>query len=230
MFKSIFTQTTESTISVSESITALIVAVILGILIALAYMVVNRKEGYQKNFILGLAILPGIVCVVIMLVGSNVARAFSLAGAFALVRFRSAPGTAKDISVVFFSMATGLACGLGFVTFAGTFAVIMAAVLVLLNLVNFGTYKDNRRQLKIIVPENLNYMGLFDDIFNEYTSQNELKRAKTTNMGTMFELTYLVSLKQNVNEKEFIDKIRVRNGNLNVILGQILNQTSEMLN
>ena len=125
MFESIFTSTSENTISISQSMLGILVAVVIGLVIAFVYTLVSKKDGYNKSFIIGLALLPAIVAAVILLVGSNVARAFSMAGAFALVRFRSAPGSAKDISVVFFAMATGLACGLGFVTFAGCFAVII---------------------------------------------------------------------------------------------------------
>ena len=116
MFESIFTSTSENTISISQSMLGILVAVVIGLVIAFVYTLVSKKDGYNKSFIIGLALLPAIVAAVILLVGSNVARAFSMAGAFALVRFRSAPGSAKDISVVFFAMATGLACGLGFVT------------------------------------------------------------------------------------------------------------------
>lgn len=178
-----------------------------------------RKDGYGKNFIVGLVLLPAIVAVVILLIGSNVARAFSMAGAFALVRFRSAPGNAKDIAVVFFTMAAGLACGLGYVTFAILFVVIIALVMVVLSLSGFGGRNSGYRQLKVTIPENLNYTDAFDDVFDKYVTSRELRRVKTTNMGTLFELTYNVKMKNNVNEKQFIDELRVKNSNLNIILG-----------
>ncbi len=182
-------------------------------------MYICRRDGYGKNFIVGLVILPAVVAAVILLIGSNVARAFSMAGAFALVRFRSAPGNAKDIAVVFFAMASGLACGLGYVTFACAFVILMLVVLVVLNLLHFGDDRSGSKQLKLTVPENLNYSHVFDEVFEKYTTQSTLRRVRTTNMGTMYELTYSVSMKRNADEKEFIDHLRMRNGNLNITLG-----------
>ncbi len=202
------------------------VALILGLIIGVAYMFACRKEGYGKNFIVGLVLLPAIVSVVILLIGSNVARAFSMAGAFALVRFRSAPGNAKDISVVFFAMAAGLACGLGYVTFAAVFVAALAAVLLLLSATGFAESDKGVKQLKVVIPENLNYTNVFDEVFEKYISKAELKKVKTTNMGTMFELTYNVAVKKGADEKAFIDDLRVRNGNLNIMLGMAENDAS----
>jgi len=194
-------------------------AIVLGLIIGIAYMYICKKDGYGKNFIIGLVILPAIVAVVILLIGSNVARAFSMAGAFALVRFRSAPGNAKDIAIVFFAMASGLACGLGYVLFAAVFVVLILLVLILLNLIHFADYASGIKQLKITIPENLNYNNVFDDLFEKYTAQAQLHKVKTTNMGTMYELTYNVCMRQNADEKAFIDELRMRNGNFNIILG-----------
>lgn len=194
-------------------------AIILGLLIGIAYMYLCKKEGYGKNFIIGLVILPAIVAVVILLIGSNVARAFSMAGAFALVRFRSAPGNAKDIAIVFFAMASGLACGLGYVLFAVVFVVVLLAFLILLNFIHFADHSLENRQLKITIPENLNFNNVFDDLLDKYTTKSQLVKVKTTNMGTMYELTYNVSMKKEADEKAFIDELRMRNGNFNIILG-----------
>ena len=193
----------------------LLTALVLGLLIGIAYMIACKKDGYNKNFIIGLVLLPAIVSVVILLIGSNVARAFSMAGAFALVRFRSAPGNAKDIAVVFFTMAAGLAC----VAFAAIFAVVIILVLIVLSVSNFGDMASGNRQLKITIPENLNYTDAFNEVFDSYTTNSQLRKVKTTNMGTLFELTYTVALKKDVNEKDFIDALRVKNGNLNIVLG-----------
>ena len=138
MFESIFTSTAQNTISIGPAMLGLLTALVLGLLIGIAYMIACKKDGYNKNFIIGLVLLPAIVSVVILLIGSNVARAFSMAGAFALVRFRSVPGSAKDIAIVFFAMASGLACGLGYVTFACVFVVIMIVILILLTVFNFA--------------------------------------------------------------------------------------------
>ncbi|WP_092450700.1 DUF4956 domain-containing protein [[Clostridium] fimetarium] len=230
MLESIFTTTTENTISISSAILGLVAAIIIGFAIGISYMLASKKKGYNLDFIIGLVILPAIVSVVILLIGSNVARAFSMAGAFALVRFRSAPGSAKDIAVVFFSMASGLACGLGYITFAAIFVTAIIVVLLALSLSTFGEKKSCSKQLKITIPENLNYQSAFDDIFDSYTQKTELRNVKTTNMGTLFELTFIVGMKTNINEKAFIDEIRCRNGNLNISLGLIPDQSYSMLN
>lgn len=230
MFNTIFTAVSDGSISIAQAAIAIGTAFIIGFIIAAVYMFMCKKEGYQKNFIIGLAMLPAVVAVVILLVGSNVARAFSMAGAFALVRFRSAPGSAKDISIVFFTMAAGLACGLGYVTFAVVFTVVMLLVLIGATLMGFGDRRADRKQLKITIPENLNYSSVFDDIFDKYTSEYRLERVKTANMGTMFELTYDVRLKDNDNEKQFIDELRVRNGNLNIMMSLIQDGGSAVLN
>lgn len=196
-------------------------AVIIGLVIGITYMFACKKSGYNKEFIVGLVLLPAIVSVVIMLIGSNVARAFSMAGAFALVRFRSAPGNAKDIAVVFFAMASGLACGLGYITFAVIFTLVIILVLVTLSITNFADKNAGKRQLRITIPENLNYTHAFDGIFDNFLSSKELTKVKTTNMGTMFELTYIIEMNKDINEKEFIDSLRVVNGNLNITLGMI---------
>ena len=198
-------------------------AVIIGLVIGITYMYACNKSEYNKDLIVGLVLLPAIVSVVIMLIGSNVARAFSMAGAFALVRFRSAPGNAKDIAVVFFAMASGLACGLGYITFAVIFTVVIILVLVTLSITNFADKNAGKRQLRITIPENLNYTHAFDGIFDNFLSSKELTKVKTTNMGTMFELTYIIEMNKDINEKEFIDSLRVVNGNLNITLGMIDN-------
>ena len=230
MFESIFTTTTENAISISESMLGVAVAVVIGLVIAFVYTLISKKDGYNKSLIVGLALLPAIVAAVILLVGSNVARAFSMAGAFALVRFRSAPGSAKDISIVFFSMASGLACGLGFVTFAVCFTVLSLVVLVIISVTGFGGSSDYKKQLRITIPENLNYMTVFDDVFEKYLSENVLRKVKTTNMGPMFELTYECRMKDDNTQKQFIDELRVRNGNLNITMGTVPNSDGSILN
>ncbi len=230
MFNTIFTTATDGSINVAQAAIAIGAAFIIGFIIASVYMFMCKKEGYQKNFIIGLAMLPAVVAVVILLVGSNVARAFSMAGAFALVRFRSAPGSAKDISIVFFTMAAGLACGLGYVTFAAVFVACMLVVLIGATAAGFGDRNADKKQLKITIPENLNYSTVFDDIFDKYTSEHTMNRVKTTNMGTMYELTYEVKLKEDAPEKEFIDQLRMRNGNLNITIALMQDNGNTMLN
>ncbi len=230
MFNTIFTTTTDGSINMAQAAIAIGAAFIIGFIIATVYMFMCKNEGYQKNFIIGLAILPAVVAVVILLVGSNVARAFSMAGAFALVRFRSAPGSAKDISIVFFTMAAGLACGLGYVSFAAVFVAVMLVVLIAATVLGFADNNYDKKQLKITIPEDLNYNTVFDDVFDKYTSEHTMSRVKTTNMGTMYELTYEVKLKKDAPEKEFIDQLRIRNGNLNITMGLMPENINTMLN
>ena len=228
MFESIFTSTADNSINISQAAISLGASIVIGVIIAIVYMYISKKEGYQKNFIIGLLMLPAVVSVVILLVGSNVARAFSMAGAFALVRFRSVPGSAKDIAIVFFAMASGLACGLGYVTFACVFVVIMIVILILLTVFNFAQPHTDIKQMRITIPESLNYSDVFDDVMNKFTEKAELRKVKTTNMGTMFELSYNVVVKDSVNEKEFIDNLRMRNGNLNISLSVAENDNNNL--
>lgn len=165
--------------------------------------------------------MPAVVTIVIMLVGSNIARAFSLAGAFALVRFRSVPGDSKDIASVFFAMSTGLATGMGYIGFAFAATGIIGVIYFVLMRSGYAVRKRTDKELKITIPEDMNYQGAFDDLFNKYTKKNSLDRIKTTNLGTLYELTYHVSMNETTNEKEFIDEIRCRNGNLNIVLCNI---------
>ena len=192
-------------------------ALVLGVLTALVFSFRNKHSG---SLILALAVLPPIVTLVIMMVNGNIGAGLAVAGTFSLVRFRSAPGTAKEICGLFMSTAIGITCGMGFIGIAAVFFLVMAVFLVLLSLFRFGETAASSRQLKITIPENLDYDGLFDDIFEKYTSRHELVRVKTTNMGTLYELTYTINLKTPEVSKQFIDDIRCRNGNLNIICGR----------
>ena len=149
------------------------------------------------------------------------ARAFSIAGVFALVRYRSIPGDGKDIAFVFMAMASGLACGLGYLTLGLAVVIVLSVVVVLVNFAGTKIVKSECRQLRILIPEDMDYQGVFDDIFKEYATKTSLERIKTTNMGTLYELTYHVYLKNGINEKKFMDSIRCRNGNLTIILSKI---------
>lgn len=141
----------------------------------------------------------------------------AVAGAFSLVRFRSVPGTAREIGAIFLAMAIGLATGMGYVALAAIFFVIVAAALLALTAMSFGERSPRERLLKITIPENLDYDGLFDDIFRQYTSSHTLERVKTTNMGTLYELQYHITLKEAQVPKAFLDALRCRNGNLNIL-------------
>lgn len=187
-------------------------------MISLVYIITNKKKVYSGSLSITMIILPAVVTVIIMLVGSNIARAFSLAGAFSLVRFRSTPGDSKDISYVFLSMAIGLATGMGYIGFAAIVTLILCLTMILLSQLNFGVIKTIDKQLRITIPEDMNYQNVFDDLFQKYTNKSTLERVKTTNLGTLYELTYGVTMKNDNEEKEFLDELRTRNGNLNIIL------------
>jgi len=191
---------------------------VLGIIIALFYM---YKSNYNKSFVVMLVLLPAIVGAVIGIVNGDIGTGIAVMGAFSLVRFRSIPGTAKEIGYIFFAMAVGLGTGMGYVPYAAVFTVLVGTASRLLFGSRFGEPKQARKQLRITIPESLNYNGLFDDLFVQYTKMNKLKRIKTTNMGSLFQLTYDIILKDETKEKEMIDQLRCRNGNLDIICGYI---------
>ena len=178
------------------------------------------RNRYTKSFAVTLALLPSVVCVVIMMVNGNVGAGVAVAGAFSLVRFRSVPGTAKEICALFLAMGIGLIAGMGYLGFAALFALVMCLAFVIYNCLSLGVEKKTLRYktLNVTIPEDLDYSGIFDDIFAEYTDSHALTRVKTTNMGSMFRLTYQITLKKTVSEKEMIDKLRCRNGNLEISL------------
>lgn len=193
------------------------VSLLFGVLAALLCL---RQEKSSRSFALTLAMLPAVVQVIIMLVNGNIGTGVAVAGAFGLVRFRSAAGTAREISMIFLAMAIGLATGMGYVLIAALFFCIMAAFLLLLQQLRFGCEKENVRELKITIPENLDCDGLFDDLFRVYTYEAELERVRTSNMGTLYELDYKVILKDEHKIKAFLDELRSRNGNLNISCGR----------
>ena len=191
-------------------------SIVLGVFCAIIYMYRNR---YNKSFVVTLALMPLIVQLVIMLVNGNLGAGVAVMGAFSLVRFRSIPGTAKDIGSIFCAMAVGLATGMGYLAAALVILVCFSIVNVILNMSKFGERNQGEKQLKITIPENLDYMGIFDDLFEKYTKGYQLTQVRTTNMGSLFELTYTINLKSEQEEKQFIDDIRCRNGNLKIVCG-----------
>lgn len=227
IFKGIFDSAASAVISPLDFLLCLGAALVLGIVLAFTY---TYKSRYTKSFIITLAILPAIVCVVIMMVNGNVGAGVAVAGAFSLVRFRSAPGTAREIAAIFLAMGSGLMCGMGYLAFAAIFTVIMSLLFVLYNMVDFGLSKSMavNKSLKITIPEDLDYTSVFDDIFEEYTTRRELERVKSTNMGSMFRLTYSITLRDAAKEKEFIDKLRTRNGNLEIVISRVETNTGEL--
>ena len=215
IFKGIFDSSETAAISVSDFLLCIGVSLIIGVLLALAY---TYKSRYTKSFVLTLSIIPAVVCAIIMMVNGNIGAGVAVAGAFSLVRFRSVPGTAKEIGTIFLAMSTGLMAGMGYLGYAVLFAIILIVIMLLYQVIGLGSGKKNMRDrtLRITIPENLNYTHAFDDLFEKYTISRENISTKTTNMGSLFRLTYHVTMKNPDDEKEFIDAIRCRNGNLEV--------------
>lgn len=217
LFRGIFDSDLVATISISDFLLCMGVSLVLGLVLALAY---RFRSRYTKSFVTTLALLPAVVCVVIMLVNGNVGTGVAVAGAFSLVRFRSVPGTAREICALFIAMGIGLICGMGYLGFAVLFAVVLCAAFLAYGILDFGTKKNADKILSVTIPEDLNYTTVFDDLFETYTTAHDLIRVKTTNMGSMFRLTYRVTLRDAAQEKAFLDAIRCRNGNLEITVSR----------
>ena len=219
LFKGLFDTDLTTVISVTDFLLCLGTSLVVGLIMAFAYMYRTR---YTKSFVITLALLPAVVCVVIMMVNGNVGTGVAVAGAFSLVRFRSVPGTAKEICTLFLAMGAGLIAGMGYLGFALLFTLVLCVMFVLYNRLDFGTKKNSEtfKTITITIPEDLDYSGVFDDIFSEFTKSHDLIRVKSTNMGSMFKLTYNVMLRDITREKEMIDKIRCRNGNLEITVSK----------
>lgn len=219
IFKGLFDTDMTVVISVSDFLLCVGASLLLGLLIAAGYAYRNRYTG---SFLVTLALLPAAVCVVIMMVNGNIGAGVAVAGAFSLVRFRSAPGTAKEIGVLFLAMGAGLIAGMGYLAYAFLFTVILTGVNMLYTrfLSNGGRGRSLRRTMRITIPEDLDYEGVFDEVLAAYTDECELTAVKTTNMGSLFRLTYDLTLKRAGSEKEMIDLLRRRNGNLEITLSR----------
>ena len=219
IFGGLFDTEMTSVIPVSDFLICVGCSLVIGLILAFAYMVRTR---YTKSFVATLAMLPAVVCVVIMMVNGNVGTGVAVAGAFSLVRFRSVPGSAKEIGAIFLAMGTGLVVGMGYLGYAFLFAIVLGFVSMLYNRFDFGSRKNSAlyKTLHITIPEDLDYTGVFDGILKKYTSAYELTQVKTTNMGSLFRLTYNLILRDAKNEKELIDKLRCRNGNLEITVSK----------
>lgn len=215
VFKGLFDSDWMSVISLSDFLLCIGFSLFLGIIIAVSYM---YRTKYTQSFVVTLALLPTVVCVVIMMVNGNIGAGVAVAGAFSLVRFRSVAGSAKEICTLFLAMGAGLISGMGYLGFSLVFTVIVCAAFMLYNRLNFGTRRNSAqsRIIRITIPEDLDYTDVFEDVFQEYLASFELTHVKTTNMGSMFRLTYEIVLKDAAKEKEMIDRLRCRNGNLEI--------------
>lgn len=227
LFKGVFDTDMTTVIPLSDFLVCVGSALVIGMILAGCYMWGTR---YTKSFVATLAMLPAIVCVVIMMVNGNVGAGVAVAGAFSLVRFRSVPGSAKEIGAIFLAMGTGLVIGMGYIGYAFLVAVILGGMTLLYNHLNFGAEKSMTlyKTLHITIPEDLDYTGVFDKILKRYTKECELVQVKTTNMGSLFRLTYQLKLKKAEDEKKVIDELRCRNGNLEITVSRQENIIGEL--
>ena len=213
-FRGLFDSELTSVISVSDFLLCLGFSLAIGLIMSFTYMYRTR---YTKSFVVTLALLPAVVCVVIMLVNGNLGTGVAVMGAFSLVRFRSVPGTAREISSIFLAMAVGLATGMGYIGIAALFVVVIGAADTIFTVSRFGEKQTRERALRITIPESLDYTEVFEEIFEQYLKRWELVQVKTTNMGSLFRLDYQVVLKNRKEEKKMIDDLRCRNGNLEIL-------------
>lgn len=225
MFSGVFSSGSSAAIELPKFLLCVGVSLVIGLLIAVCYMI---KSRYTKSFVVTLATLPAVVCMVIMMVNGNLGAGVAVAGTFSLVRFRSVPGTAREIGAIFLAMGAGLATGMGYLGYAALFTVILSGVSVIYTFSRVGEMDSARRTMKITIPEDLNYTDVFDDIFRKYTRAAELAGVRTSGMGSLFKLTYDLTLVDPSTEKAFIDELRCRNGNLEIVLTRPAGMTAEL--
>ena len=227
LFRGLFDTDMTAVISVPDFLLCVGSALVIGLLISACYRYHSR---YTRSFVATLALLPAVVCVVIMMVNGNVGAGVAVAGAFSLVRFRSVPGTAREIGSLFLAMGAGLIVGMGYIAYGFLFSIILGAASMLYNRLDFGAGEKAAlyKTLHITIPEDLDYTGVFDGLLREYTSSCELTQVRTTNMGSLFRLTYNITLRSADREKELIDKLRCRNGNLEITVSKQENTVGEL--
>ena len=207
-------------LNITSALICILSSVILGLIISIVHM---KTSKYSKNYIITLAIIPLLVSTIMIMVNGNLGTGVAIAGAFSLVRFRSMPGNSKEIISVFFAMTIGIAIGMGQVFFALLITLVTSLMNLLFHLTKFASDKNKYKTLDIVVPETLDYDNMFTDILKKYTHKYELIRIKTTNLGSLYELRYDITIKNETNEKELIDELRVRNGNLKVCIHKLEN-------
>lgn len=222
LFNDVFTSTAVKPLIMLEAIG---VALVLGLVVAKVY---QYKTVYSKSFVMSLALLPALIAVVIFLVNGSLGAGVAVMGAFSLIRFRSAPGGAKELVSIFLAMTIGIAIGMGYLVFAGAFTLIMSVAIILLETINFGQMKHSIRQLTIVIPESLDYESIFDDIFDKATNHLELASVKTSDMGSLFKLKYIIQLNGKMTEKELMDALRTRNGNLEIAISRFITKENEL--
>jgi uncharacterized membrane protein YhiD involved in acid resistance len=228
MLEQLFNVTNDGTITTAETLICLVVALIFGLVIAGTYALSNKKESTSISFFLTLIVLPAIVSLIIVLVSGDAAKALSIAGVFTLVRFRSQPGEGKDLCYILISMGAGLAAGMNYFSVAALAVVILCLIMILVSRFGVSFFSNEVKSLKILIPEDMNYNGAFDDIFENYTLSRDLEKVKTTNMGTLYELTYNVKFKKDADEKKFLDELRTRNSNLSITLAKLVKKDTTL--
>ena len=222
LFYDIFTDTAVDPVMMMLAIG---VSLLLGLVVAKVY---QFKTVYSKSFVMSLALLPTLIAIVIFLVNGSLGAGVAVMGAFSLIRFRSAPGGAKELVSIFLVMTIGIAIGMGYLVFATVFTLIMSLAMLLLEVVNFGQMKHSMRQLTVVIPESLDYESIFDDIFNKAANHIELANVKTSDMGSLFKLKYIIQLNGRMTEKELIDALRTRNGNLEIAISRYITKENEL--
>lgn len=222
LFYDVFTDTA---VDPAMMMLAIGVSLLLGLVVAKVY---QFKTVYSKSFVMSLALLPTLIAIVIFLVNGSLGAGVAVMGAFSLIRFRSAPGGAKELVSIFLVMTIGIAIGMGYLVFATVFTFIMSLVMLLLEVVNFGQMKHSMRQLTVVIPESLDYESIFDDIFNKAANHVELANVKTSDMGSLFKIKYIIQLNGRMTEKELIDALRTRNGNLEIAISRYITKENEL--
>lgn len=222
LFYDVFTDTA---VDPAMMMLAIGVSLLLGLVVAKVY---QFKTVYSKSFVMSLALLPTLIAIVIFLVNGSLGAGVAVMGAFSLIRFRSAPGGAKELVSIFLVMTIGIAIGMGYLVFATVFTLIMSLVMLLLEVVNFGQMKHSMRQLTVVIPESLDYESIFDDIFNKAANHVELANVKTSDMGSLFKIKYIIQLNGRMTEKELIDALRTRNGNLEIAISRYIAKENEL--
>ena len=219
LFAGLFDTDLTSVIAPKDFLLCVGCALLAGLILAGFYMYRTR---YTRSFVATLALLPAVVCVVIMMVNGNVGTGVAVAGAFSLIRFRSVPGSAREIGAIFLAMGAGLLMGMGYLGYAFLCVIVLGAASALLNRLGFGARQKSAlyKTLHITIPEDLDYTDVFEPILREYASSHELTQVKTTNMGSLFRLTYNLTLNSADKEKELLDKLRCRNGNLEITISR----------
>jgi len=225
MFDSIYTYDAAGVLNTDTALIAVAVSFVLGLIISLAHRF--RSEA-SRSLSVSLIALPVIVQLVILMVNGNAGTGIAVLGAFSLIRFRSVPGSARDIVFIFLSMAVGIATGVGMIWAGIAVTLLVCAVMVVLSLTGYGNQGTAERDLRITIPEDLDYTCIFDDLFEKYTRRARLIRVKTTNLGSLYELRYRITLKSKISEKEFLDQLRCRNGNLTIVFGRAENSGEEL--